>query len=76
MVGQLEGPELRRMASASAGVLMSKTLQLSEDVYIAMRSRGFRGEVYVLDEFHTGWFDWTMLAFFSVIAVTACWFGR
>ena len=76
MVGQLEGPELRRMASASAGVLMSKTLQLSEDVYIAMRSRGFRGEVYVLDEFHAGWFDWIMLAFFSVIAVTACWFGR
>ncbi|HEX3352663.1 MAG TPA: cobalt ECF transporter T component CbiQ [Terriglobales bacterium] len=76
MVGQLEGPELRRMASASAGVLMSKTFQLSEDVYIAMRSRGFRGEVYVLDEFHAGWFDWIMLAFFSVIAVIACWFGR
>lgn len=76
MVGQLEGPELRRMASASAGVLMSKTLQLSEDVYMAMRSRGFRGEVYVLDEFHTGWFDWIMLALFTVIAVTAFWLGR
>ena len=33
----------------SAGVLMSKTLQLSGDVYLAMRSRGFQGEVYVLE---------------------------
>src|ERR1700680_1010077 len=41
MVGQLGGRELRRMATASAGVLMSKTLQFSEDVYLAMRSRGF-----------------------------------
>ena len=43
---------------------MSKTLQLSGDVYLAMRSRGFQGEVYVLDEFRTGWFDWIMLAVF------------
>ena len=55
---------------------MSKTLQLSEDVYLAMRSRGFQGEVYVLDEFRTGWFDWVMLALFTVIAAIAFWFGR
>jgi cobalt/nickel transport system permease protein len=76
MVGQLEGRELRRVATASAGVLMSKTLQLSGDVYMAMHSRGFRGEVYVLDEFHTGWFDWVMLALFTVVAALAVWFGQ
>jgi cobalt/nickel transport system permease protein len=76
MVGQLGGRELRRVATASAGVLVSKTLQLSGDVYMAMRSRGFRGEVYVLDEFHTGWFDWVMLAFFTVVAALAVWFGQ
>jgi cobalt/nickel transport system permease protein len=76
MVGQLHGREFRRMATASAGVLMSKTLQLSGDVYLAMRSRGFRGEVYVLDEFRTGWLDWVMLALFTAIAVLAFWFGR
>lgn len=76
MVGQLDGPELRRMAGASAGVLLSKTLQLSEDVHLAMRSRGFQGDIYVLDEFRTGWFDWIMLALFAVIAAIACWFGR
>jgi cobalt/nickel transport system permease protein len=76
MVGQLDGPELRRMAGASAGVLLSKTLQLSEDVHLAMRSRGFQGDIYVLDEFRTGWFDWVVLALFTMIAALALWFGR
>jgi cobalt/nickel transport system permease protein len=76
MVGQLEGRQLRQVATASAGVLMSKTLQLSEEVYLAMRSRGFRGEVYLLDEFQTGWFDCVMLALFTAIASLALWFGR
>ena len=76
MVGQLDGHELRKMASASAGVLMSKTLQLSGDVYLAMRSRGFQGEVFVMDEFQTSWLDWVMLALFSAIALLAFWFGR
>ena len=76
MVGHLDGRELRKMAAASAGVLMSKTLQLSGDVYQAMRSRGFQGEVYVLDEFQTSWLDWVMLALFSAIALLAFWFGR
>jgi cobalt ECF transporter T component CbiQ len=76
MVGQLDGRELRKMATGSAGVLMSKTLQLSGDVYLAMRSRGFQGEVYILDEFQTGWLDWVMLALFGSIALLALWFGR
>ena len=76
MVGRLDGRQQRRAATASAGVLMSKTVQLSGDVYLAMRSRGFQGEVYVLDEFQTGWFDWLMLAVFITIAAAALWWGR
>jgi len=76
MVGRLEGREQRRAATASAGVLMSKTLQLSGDVYQAMRSRGFQGEVYLLDEFQTGWYDWIMLVLFITAAAVALWFGR
>jgi cobalt/nickel transport system permease protein len=76
MVGRLDGRKQRRAVTASAGVLMSKTLQLSGDVYLAMRSRGFQGEVYVLDEFHAGWFDWAMLAVFGTIAALALWYGR
>lgn len=75
-VGRLDGREQRRAATASAGVLMSKTLQLSGDVYLAMRSRGFQGEVHLLDEFQTGWFDWAMLTVFATIAALAFWYGR
>jgi energy-coupling factor transporter transmembrane protein EcfT len=75
MVGKLEGPERRRVAASSAGVLMSKSLQLSGDVYNAMLSRGFRGEVYVLDDFQTSKIDWIMLAVFVVLASGALYFG-
>ena len=76
MVGHLDAREQRRAATASAGVLMTKTIQLSGDVYLAMRSRGFQGEVYLLDEFQTHWFDWIVLALFATIAFLAFWFGR
>ncbi len=76
MVGHLNAREQRRAATASGGVLMSKTIQLSGDVYLAMRSRGFQGEVYVLDEFQTHWFDWAVLAVFITMAFLGFWFGR
>jgi cobalt ECF transporter T component CbiQ len=76
MVGKLEGSERRRMAAANAGVLMSKSLQLSGEVYNAMLSRGFRGEVYVLDDFQTSTIDWIMLAVFVLIASGGFYFGR
>jgi len=76
MVGKLEGAERRRVAAASAGVLMSKSLQLSGEVYRAMLSRGFRGEVYVLDEFQTSTIDWIMLAVFVMLVSGGFYFGR
>jgi cobalt ECF transporter T component CbiQ len=76
MVGKLEGAERRRVAASSAGVLMSKSLQLSGDVYSAMLSRGFRGEVHVLDDFQTSTIDWIMLAVFVVLASGGFYFGR
>jgi cobalt/nickel transport system permease protein len=76
MVGRLDGRQQRQTATASAGVLISKTMQLSGDVYMAMRSRGFQGEVYALDEFQTAWFDWVMLALFITVAAAALWWGR
>jgi cobalt ECF transporter T component CbiQ len=76
MVGKLEGDERRRVAAASAGVLMSKSLQLSGEVYSAMLSRGFRGEVYALDDFQTSMIDWIMLVVFAVLASGGFYFGR
>lgn len=76
MVGELRGADRRRVAATSVGVLMSKTLQLSGDVYSAMLARGFRGEVYLLDDFHTTAPDWLMLGFFAAATAAAFYFGR
>jgi energy-coupling factor transporter transmembrane protein EcfT len=75
-VGELTSAERRRMAAASAGVLMSKSFQLSSDVFSAMQSRGFRGDVYLLDEFSTRPLDWLMLTVALTAAAVAIWFGR
>lgn len=75
-IGRLDGAEQRRVATASVGVLLSKSFQLSNDVYLAMQSRGFRGEMYTLDEFRMGPRDWFALVAFVVVAGVALWLGR
>ncbi len=75
-VGALDGEERRRLAAASVGVLLSKSFQLSGDIYMAMQSRGFRGEVYTLDDFRTRPADWLALAGFAAIAAAAYLLGR
>jgi cobalt/nickel transport system permease protein len=76
MVGRLPGHERRRVAANSVGVLLSKTFQLSGEVYLAMQSRGFRGPVYVLDEFRTSQADWIALAVLLMVATLAICLGR
>jgi cobalt/nickel transport system permease protein len=76
MVGALEGAERWRLAGASVGVLLGKSIQLSNDVYMAMLSRGFRGEVYTLDDFLMRPRDWVALVIFLAGAVLAFWLGR
>lgn len=75
-VGKMTPAEARRNASASAGVLLSRTLQLSGDVYLAMQSRGFRGEVYLLDPPRMSTRDWIALTFFIAAAGAAIGWGR
>jgi cobalt/nickel transport system permease protein len=75
-VGVLEGRDRRRLATATIGVLLSKSYHLSSDVHLAMQSRGFRGEVYMLDDFAMRTADWYWLLFFFAIAATAVWMGR
>jgi energy-coupling factor transporter transmembrane protein EcfT len=75
-VGVLEPAESRRLSAATAGVLLSKSLQLSSEVHLAMQSRGFRGEVHIMQEFRTQASDWLWLTFFVSIAVAAGWWGR
>jgi cobalt ECF transporter T component CbiQ len=75
-VGRLEPADQRRLSAAAAGVLLSRSLQLSGEVHLAMLSRGFRGEVHVMRDFHTNTRDWFWLAGFSGLAVTALWVGQ
>jgi energy-coupling factor transporter transmembrane protein EcfT len=76
MVGVLEPADRRRLAAASAGVLLGKTLQVSGEVHLAMQARGFRGEIRLLDELQMRPNDWLRLAAFVGAATLAVWLGR
>jgi cobalt/nickel transport system permease protein len=76
MVGVLEPADRRRLAAASAGVLLGKTLQVSGEVHMAMQARGFRGEIRLLDELQMRPHDWLRLAAFVCAATLAVWLGR
>ena len=75
-VGILSGPEQRQMAGRTAGVLLSKSMALSNEVYLAMESRGFRGEVEILSDFRMTMWDCMGLLLFLVAAALAVWMGR
>lgn len=76
VISRLPGRDRRRIAVNSAGVLLSKTFQLSGEVYMAMQSRGFRGEVYLVDDFHASARDWLAFTFLIGVATVAIWLGR
>ena len=76
IVGTLDPADGRRLAAASVGVLLSKSFQLSADVYEAMRARGYRGEVYLLDEAPLQHKDWLQFAVFLLIAAAIIVAGR
>lgn len=75
-LARLPAGERRKVAVNSAGVLLSKTFQLSGEVYLAMQSRGFRGEVYLLNDFRMRAADWTALAVLLTASLTTLWLGR
>ncbi len=75
-VGKLPAAEGRRLAAATAGVLLTRSLALSDEVYLAMQSRGFRGEVHVMDDPRMRRRDWAALSAFAVAAVAVAWIGR
>ena len=76
LVGDLDARDRRRVAVNSAGVLLSKTFALSGDVYLAMQSRGYRGEVYLLDDFAMRRADWLVLLAGCAATAVAVWLGR
>jgi cobalt ECF transporter T component CbiQ len=75
-VGTMTGPEQRKMTTRTAGVLLSKSIELSHEVYLATLSRGFRGDVGLLTDFRMRFRDYAGLATFVFIACAAVWKGR
>ena len=75
-VGAFDGKQSRRIAASSVGVLLTKSFHLNTEVYLAMQSRGFRGEVYTLDRFKMRSKDWLTLALFLTLAAIFFWLGR
>ena len=61
VVGQTSGNEHRGWISGSLGGLMNRSFKMSNDVYIAMLSRGFSGNVRSYNSFKTKGSDWLAL---------------
>jgi energy-coupling factor transporter transmembrane protein EcfT len=76
MVGRLSGQQQRRLMVNTGGVLLSKTLEIGNQVFLAMQARGFRGEVRLLDEFRLRGWDYVAMLGFAVVAVAAVVAGR
>jgi cobalt ECF transporter T component CbiQ len=76
LIGVLEPQERRRLAAASAGLLLEKSIQVSGEVHLAMQARAFRGEVYLLENTAMRSQDWMGLAAFAGISCSAMWLGR
>jgi len=75
-VGILKPAEQRHMAARTAGVLLSKSVSLSTEVYLAMQSRGFRGDVETLSDFRLTMWDYCGLLMFLLAGSIAVWMGR
>jgi cobalt ECF transporter T component CbiQ len=76
MVGRLDAPAERRLLAASLGALLTHSLDLSGEVYLAMQSRGFRGVPRTLGRFHLRPRDWLCLAGTIAIIGVNLWFWR
>ena len=76
LVGDLEPSAERDLVAAMIGVLLDKTLQLSNDVHLAMQARGFRGNIRLMQDLRMRKIDWLQLTAMLTIAWTATWWGR
>ena len=71
LVGVPDARTRRHSIIASTGVLLGKSLQLSEEVYGAMQARGYRGESRILDDFKMNPRDWSAMAAFMALTLLA-----
>jgi cobalt ECF transporter T component CbiQ len=76
LVGRLSGREQRRLMVNTSGVLLSKTMEMGDQVFQAMQSRGFRGDVKLLTDFHLRRADYLAIPGFAVAVAAAVLAGR
>jgi cobalt ECF transporter T component CbiQ len=76
LVGRLSREQQRRLMVNSGGVLLSKTLEMGNQVHWAMQARGFRGEVRLLNDFRLRGWDYVAICGFAAAAGAAVVAGR
>jgi cobalt/nickel transport system permease protein len=76
LLRRMTGQEERRLIAATSGTLLSKSLQVSSEVYLAMQSRGFRNYPRTMDTFKMRRMDWLCGAVVVITVGAAIWLGR
>ena len=76
VVGRLSASDNQKMLGAISATLLSKSLNLSSEVYLAMQSRGFRGSIVTLKPFQMHSRDWIWSFIFLALTAIAIFFGR
>ena len=76
VVGRMSSADERRMFAVIGGTLLSKSLNMSSEVYLAMQSRGFRGTIVTLKPFKMKRQDWIWLSVLLALALIAMILGH
>ena len=75
IVATTSGREQRWWIVSSIGVLMNRSLRMSEDVYQAMLARGFQGEMRTIEDYRMRPADWSLLVTSLLMAAVAVYVG-
>lgn len=75
-VGTLPPRQARQLFARTTGVLLSKTMATSQQVYLAMISRGFTGDARLLEPLAMRRRDWVAVATSLGASALAIWAGR
>jgi cobalt/nickel transport system permease protein len=76
VVGRLSSAEERHVMAAAGTTLLSKSLNMSSEVYLAMKSRGFHGRVVTLRIFEMRKRDWVWGGLLLSLSAAAIILGR